>query len=184
MAVMVSECSKLAQIECNERHDNVAQYIHSQLCRLEGVSSWYEQKPEGVVESENSKRYWDFTVECAREIEPRRPDIVFIDRREREVVIIDVALPGDDRVKDKGLEKEEKYRLLKDKIAKVWHTREVIVVLLVIRALGALSVKYKKYMKQIGVKVSLEVIQKTALLGTANIVKKATVLVKRRKREI
>ena len=183
MAVVVSECSKLAQTEYNERHDNVARYIYCQLCRLERASSWYEQMPKGVVESENSQRLWDFTVQCARKILPRRPDIVFIDRKEREVVIIDVALPGDDRVKDKELEKVKKYRLLKDEIAKVWYTRKVIVVLVVIGALGAVSVKFKKYMKQIGVKVSLEVIQKTALLGTAKKVKKSTVPVRRRQRE-
>ena len=40
--------------------------------------------------------------------------------RRREVVIIDVAIPGDDSVKDKELEKVEKYQLLKDEIAKVW----------------------------------------------------------------
>ena len=57
--------------------------------------------------------------------------------------MIDVALPGDDRAKDKELEKVEKYRLLKDEIAKVWHTRKVIVVLVVIGALGAVSVKFK-----------------------------------------
>ena len=34
------------------------------------------------------------------------------------------------------------------------------------------SVNFNKYMKQIGVKVSLEVIQKTALLGTAKILRK------------
>ena len=41
-------------------------------------------------------------------------------KRKREVVIIDVAIPGDDRVKDKELEKLVKYQLLKDEIAKVW----------------------------------------------------------------
>ena len=46
----------------------------------------------------------------------------------REGVIIDVAIPGDDRVKDKELEKLEKYRLLKNEIAKVWGPRKVIVV--------------------------------------------------------
>ena len=46
--------------------------------------------------------------------------------RRREVVIIDVAIPGDDRVKDKELEKVEKYQLLKDEIEKVW--QKVIVV--------------------------------------------------------
>ena len=56
--------------------------------------------------------------------------------------------------------------------AKFWHTRKVIVVPVVIGALGAVSVNFIKYMKQVGVKVSLEVIQKTALLGTAKILRK------------
>ena len=72
---------------------------------------------------------------------------LLIRRREREAVIIDVAIPGDDRVKDKELEKLEKYLLLKDDIAKVWHTRNAIVVPVVIWALGAISVSFEEYMK-------------------------------------
>ena len=72
---------------------------------------------------------------------------------------------------------------LKDEIAKVWHMRKVIVVPVVIGALGAISVNFKEYMKRIGVNVKLEVIQKTALLGTAKILKESTVPVRRRKRE-
>ena len=102
-----------------------------------------------------------------RKIGARRPDIVFIHKKEREVVIINVAIQGDDRVEDKKLEKLEKYQLLK-----VWRMRKVIVVPFVIGALGAVSVNFKEYMKRIGVNVRLEVIQKTALLGTAKILRK------------
>ena len=77
-----------------------------------------------------------------------------------------------DRVKDKELEKVATNQLLKDEIAKVWNMRKVIVVAVVIGALGAVSVNLKKYMKQIGVRVSLEVIQKTALLATKKILRK------------
>ena len=70
-------------------------------------------------------------------------------------------------MKDKELEKLEKYQLLK-----VWRMRKVIVVLFVIGALGAVSFNFKEYMKRIGVNVRLDVIQKTALLGTANILRK------------
>ena len=97
--------------------------------------------------------------------------IVFIDKKEKEVGML-LPIPGGDRVKDKELEKVEKYQLLKNEIAKVWHMQKVIVVPVVIGALGAVSVNFKKYMKQIGLKVSLEVIQKTALLGTAKILRK------------
>ena len=108
------------------------------------------------MESENRKR------------EVRRPDIVFIDKEE-EVVLIDVAIPGNERVKDKELEKVEKYQLLKAAVAKVWPVRKIIVVPVVIGALEAVSVNFKKCIKQIGVEVSLEVMQKTALLVTAKI---------------
>ena len=75
-------------------------------------------------------------------------------------------------MKDKELEKLEKYQLLKDEIAKLWRMRKVIVVPVVIGALGAVSVNFKEYIKRTGVNVRLEVIQKTALLGTAKILRK------------
>ena len=50
--------------------------------------------------------------------------------------------------------------------------RKFIVVPVAIGALGAVSVNFKEYMKRIGVNVRLEVIQKTALLGTAKILRK------------
>ena len=75
-------------------------------------------------------------------------------------------------MKDEELEKLEKYHLLKDEIAKVWHMQKVIVVPLVIGVLGAESVNFKEYLKRIGVNVRLEVIQKTTLLGTAKILRK------------
>ena len=103
-------------------------------CGLERTSNWYEQKPEGVVESENFKILWDFTVQCDRKIEARRPDIVSIDKKETEVVIIDAGIPGDDRVKDKELEKLETFQL-------VWRMQKVIVVPVVI---GAVSVNFKE----------------------------------------
>ena len=110
MAHVVSECSKLAQTEYEGRHDNVAWYVHWQLCGkfgLERAKRWYEEKPEGVVESENFKMLWDFIIQCDRKIEARRPDIVLIDKKKREVVLIDVAILGDYRVKEKELEKIE-----------------------------------------------------------------------------
>ena len=48
----------------------------------------------------------------------------------------------------------------------------ILIITVVIGALGAVSVSLKEYMKRIGANVSLEVIQKTALLATARILRK------------
>ena len=58
-------------------------------------------------------------IQCDKEIEARRPDIVVVDKQKREVKIIDVAIPGDVRVCEKELEKIDKYKPLKDEIARL-----------------------------------------------------------------
>ena len=86
-------------------------------------------------------------------------------------------------MKDKELEKIEKYQLLKDEFAKVWRTWKVIVVF-VTGALGAISVNFKEYVKQIGVNVRLEVIHKTALLRQQTYQRKYCPCKKKEKRDL
>ena len=80
---LTSECSKLAQHEYKRRHDNVARYVHWQLCRKaehERTEKWYKHTLERVVENEGFKVPWDFN-----------------DKRTKEAKIIDIAIPGDAR---------------------------------------------------------------------------------------
>ena len=51
-------------------------------------------------------------------IEARRPDIVVVDKVKKEIMNIDVAIPGDTIACDKERKKTEKYNLLKDEIAR------------------------------------------------------------------
>ena len=172
---LVSECSKLAQREYKRRHDNVARYIHWQLCikgGFERADRWYNQQPEAIIENENYKLLWDFMIQCDRMIEARRPDIVLVDKTNKEVKIIDIAVPGDSRVKEKELEKLEKYQYLREEIGHVWQMRSATVVPVVIGALGVISDKFEKHIKKLGVKIATDVIQKTALLGAARILRK------------
>ena len=60
MSHLTSECCKLAQREYKRRHDNVARYVHWQLCgkaELERADQWYKHTPEQVVENTGIKFY-------------------------------------------------------------------------------------------------------------------------------
>ena len=50
--------------------------------------------------------------------------------------------------------------------------RSATVVPIVIGALGVISDKFEKHIKKLGVKFAIDVIQKTALLGSARILRK------------
>ena len=61
------------------------------------------------MESQNCKVLWDFVIHWKRFVQARRIDMVVVDKKKKEVKLIDIAIPGDCRVKDNEEEKLEKY---------------------------------------------------------------------------
>ena len=86
-------------------------------------------------------------------------------KRAKEAKIIDIAMRGDARVKDKELEEIEKSQFLEKRNRKVVEG-EVKVVPIVIEPLGAVSDMFEK------LNVAIKVIEKAALLGTARLLRK------------
>ena len=112
----------------------------------------------------------DVVIQCDKEIEARRPDIVVLDKKRKEVKIIDIAMPGDVRVCEKELEKIDKYKFLKDEVARLWNVRKVTVIPIVVGALGAIT-RFEKSIMEAGIQLRVEHVHKTALLGTARILR-------------
>ena len=119
---------------------------------------------------------WGFTIQCDRTIEARRPDIALVDKKNKQVEIIDIAVPGDSRVKEKELEKIEKYHMLREAVGHVWQMNKVAVISIVIGSLGVISDKFERHMQKLEVKIAMEVIQRTALLGMARTFQKVLTL--------
>ena len=72
---------------------------------------------------------------------------------------------------EKELEKINKYKLLKDEIARLWNVRKVTVIPIVVGALGAITTRFEKFVMEAGIELRVEHVQKTALLGTARILR-------------
>ena len=96
-----------------KRHGNVAKKVYCDFCKkngLEHIEKWYEHVPEGVVKNKKVKVLRDINVQCDNVIEPRRPDIIVIDKKEWKGIIIDInfAVPADVTVGEKEREKVKK----------------------------------------------------------------------------
>ena len=85
--------------------------------------------------------------------------------------MLDIAIPDDSRIKDKQQEKIKKREELKEEIERLWSMKKVTVIPIMIGALGCVSQRFDSYMEQIGIVAQLQVIQKTALLGIARILR-------------
>ena len=63
---IVSGCSKLAPKEYKKRHDNLGKIVHLKLarkCNFEAGDKWYEHEPGSVLENEDYKILWDFSIQ-------------------------------------------------------------------------------------------------------------------------
>lgn len=138
---------------------------------LPHTQSWYEHRAEKVVENEDVKVLWDFNVFVDKFIEARRPDIILVKKEVKECVIIDIAVPGDVRTKMKEEEKIDKYQDLAREISRLWGMSTTVVPI-TIGSLGTITDRLTPFLSMLGVTLSFETIQKSALLGTAHILRK------------
>ena len=84
---------------------------------------------------------------------------------------MDIAVPGDCRICEKETETIEKYDELKREIRKLWTMKKVEVIPIVVGALGEVRMKLDKWIEKLGIHIRIELLQKTALLGTARILR-------------
>ena len=176
VAHTVAECQKLAQKEYKQvRHDNVAKVIHWKLCEkwgFEKSDQWYTHKPEKVLESEECKILWDFPIQTDKTLKHNRPDITVIEKKTKNCPLIDPACPFDTRIEKKDEEKCSNYYDLKYEIARMWRMKDVEVIPVVIGTLGTVTKQFEKWIQKLDLEITVEMLQKPCLLGTARIIRK------------
>jgi hypothetical protein len=170
---IVSGCGKMAQTAYLRRHNKVAAIAHWQIAKNEGLdvpADWWKETPQPVMENENVKLLWDFDIQTDRTITARRPDIVVQYKRTGETSLIDIAVPADHNVKDKELEKIQKYGELRLEIERLWKTKARVVPI-VVGALGTTSRKFEDWLEMVGISSQRNALQRQALYGTATILR-------------
>ena len=95
--------------------------------------------------------------------EARRPDLTLVDKKAKSCVIINVAIPGDCWIREKEIEKIEKYQNLKRKLKRLWLLK-VEVVPVVVGALGCISKGFSGQMDSLGIKLNVGVVKKSVML--------------------
>ena len=137
------------------RGTNLGKIVHLKLarkCNFEAGDKWYEHEPESVLENEDYKILWDFSIQTDHVMEARRPDLVVADKKERSCEIFDFAVPGDSRIEEKEKDKIEKYQDLGRELQKIWNVKVEIIPLFV-GSLGAIPKQFGNRLKQIGITV-------------------------------
>jgi len=110
-------------------------------------------------------------LQTDRTIRNNKPDIIIRDNEEGTCVLIDVAISGDRNVIKKEAEKILKYKDLTIEIQRIWNVKTMVIPV-IIGATGTISKSFRKYVSNIPGKHEVKELQKTAIFGTAHVLRK------------
>jgi len=113
---------------------------------------------------------WNQQVQTDRTTPNNKPDIIR-DNVKGTCMLTDVAISGDRNVIKKEAEKILKYKDLTTEIQRMWNVK-IKVIPVIIGATGTISKPFRKYLSNIPGKHEIKELQKTAILGTAHILRK------------
>jgi hypothetical protein len=110
-------------------------------------------------------------VQTDRNIPNNIPDITIRDNEEGTCMLIGVTIPGGRNVIKKEAEKILKYKDLIIEIQRIWNVKTKVTPV-IIGATGTISKSFRKYLSSTPGKRDIKELQKTAILGTAHILRK------------
>ena len=126
--------------------------------------------PKPVCEEGDVTVLWNEAVHADREVTANRTDTVIKNRKEKTCTLIDVAIPADRNVVQK--EAEQIQEIFGTEIERMWNLKCTIVPV-IIGATGIVTRSLKKNLQAIPGTHSIDSLQKTAILGTSHILRKA-----------
>jgi len=132
--------------------------------------------PKSVETNQGSKvtLLWNQQVQTDRTIPNNKPDIIIRDNEKGTCMLIDVAISVDRNVIKKEAEKILKYKDLTIEIQRMWNVKTKVISVIT-EATGTISKSFRKYVSNITGKHEVKELQKTAILGTAHILRKVLI---------
>jgi len=129
--------------------------------------------PESVETSQagNVTILWNQQVQTDRTIPNNKPDIIIRDNEKGTCMLIDAAISGDRNVIKKEAEMILKYKDLTIETQRMWNVKTKAIPV-IIGATGTILKSFRKFLSNIPGKHEVKELQKTAILGTAHILRK------------
>jgi hypothetical protein len=148
---IISSFTVLAQNEYKKRHDIFAKIIHMNLAvkfnLLKDTQPHYIYKPESCLENDNYKLYFDRTVLTDIHIQHNRPDIIILNKQQKQGYLLDIAVPNSHSITQTYNTKINKYLEFSVAMRNLWSLEKISILPLTISATGIVPQSLFKNLK-------------------------------------
>jgi len=139
---IIAACEQLAPTEYVKRHDGLAKIIHQKLAEaaelIDDKSPYCKCTPASVLEIENFKVYWNRSILTDKTIPFNRPDITFMNKKTKNTLLIDIAVPNTHNIAKTITDKQNKYQELENEICAMWKQKAAQAIPIVMSSTGVI----------------------------------------------
>ena len=73
-----------------------------------------------MIENDRAKIPWDFQIQTNKMVVSNQHDIVMVDKQDKKLGLVDVAILCDSKIRKKEHKMPEKYQGLKEELQRTW----------------------------------------------------------------
>ena len=155
---LASKCEKMLGSDYTRRHNEVLKCIHLLMCNKFGLKSKKKLRNHTVAEvvaNKFAEIRVDTTVKTDIKIKHNRPDLIVIDKKKKEILIVEVGITSIDNLQQVETEKLRKYDLLANELTQL-HGFKTVIVPYVLTWDGVVTTFHDAHRRRIGISSRIE----------------------------
>ena len=155
---LATKCDRMLGHDYTRRHNEVVKCIHLNLCNKYGLKSSKKLRSHSVQEvvaNENVEIRVDTRIKTDIKIQHDRPDIFVMDKKKKEITLIEIGITNLDLLTRVENEKTRKYDLVANELGLSYKCR-VKIIPYVMTWDGVVTKYHKKHSNEIGLQPKVE----------------------------
>ena len=164
---MATKCEKMLGHDYMRRHNEVVKCIHMLLCKKYKIEDSGKKLRSHSVQQIVANKYVeirvDTTIKTDVKIKYNKPDIVVIDKKSKEIIIVEIGVTSIDNLQQVESKKLRKYDVLVNELGLI-HECKTRIIPYVLTWDGIVTKYHAKYRKELAISDQIEAyIQSVAL---------------------
>ena len=148
------------------RHNEIVRCIHLFLCNKYGIIRRKKLRSHSVQETVSNSEVTinvDTRVQTSIKVQANKPDIVVIDKKRKQITLIEIGITSQSQLKTVETEKKRKYDILANNMGQM-HKMKTKIIPWVMTWDGIVTKLHKQYLKDLGINSTIEAYMQSVVI--------------------
>jgi hypothetical protein len=163
---LATQCERMLYHDYMRRHNEIVKCIHLMLCNKYNIVRRSKLRTHSVQETVSNRDVTinvDTRANTAIKIEACKPDILIIDKKLKEITIVEIGITSPSQLITVETEKKRKYDILANHLGQL-HKMKTKIIPWVMTWDGIVTKTHKYYLKQLGINENIEAYMQSLVL--------------------